>query len=479
MDSIGDKPVRVRFAPSPTGYLHVGGARTALYNFLVARKAKLNGDEKASFILRIEDTDAERNRPEWTEGIISSLKWLGIDWDEGPYFQSQRSDLYAKAADFLFNSGNAYWCSCTREDVDSRTKGSATPGYDRYCRERGVAKSQNSVLRFKVPLNGSTTVNDLVRGAVNVENKNIEDFVIQKSDGSPLFVLANVVDDIDLSINLVIRGEEHLPNTFKMALIFDALRALYSNSEATDSPTYAHLPLLVNEKRQKLSKRRDRVAVEDFKEQGFLPQAMINYLALLGWGPGDDREFMSLDELTELFELEKVNKAPAFFDEKKLRHFNGVYIRNLSDEVFSELSMPFFDKSGLRLDVEKWKIMVSVVKERVETLDDVPKMVDFLFLESVEIDENSKAKVLNQEKSAEILFLARESFGKATWDTDVLKNQMLVICEKLDLKLGKAQAPVRLAITGRLIGPPLFEALVALGRDATIRRLTSALEWFK
>ena len=293
--------VRVRFAPSPTGYFHVGSARTALYNWFFAR-----GHEGA-FILRIEDTDAERNREEWVGGILSALTWLGIDWDEGPYRQSERGQVYQEVLDELWSKGHLYACDCTREVVLERTKDNATPGYDGFCRDRGLERRAGRALRFRVPREGVTVVEDLIRGEVRFSNSTIDDFVVAKSNGDPLFVLAVVADDRDMRISHVIRAEEHLPTTPKAVLIWEALGV-----EELPLPVFAHLPVLVNEKRQKISKRRDRVAIEDYRSQGFLPEPMVNYLALLGWSPGDGREFFSLNELVAEFDLSNVNHSPAY-----------------------------------------------------------------------------------------------------------------------------------------------------------------------
>ncbi|MGH9180972.1 MAG: glutamate--tRNA ligase, partial [Acidimicrobiales bacterium] len=304
----------MRFSPSPTGFFHVGGARTALFNWLVARQ------RGGTFILRIEDTDKERNRPEWVEGIQSAMVWLGLDWDEGPYFQSERTHLYAEAAEKLHAGGQAYYCDCTRDAVDARTRGNPTPGYDAFCRDRNLDAAPGRPLRFRTPREGTTTVVDVVRGRPSFENATIEDFVIARGDGTALFVLANVIDDLDMAVSDVIRAEEHLPTTPKYILLHEAL---------TDRPlpAFAHVPVIVNEKRQKLSKRRDKVALEDYRDQGYLAHAMRNYLGLLGWAPSGDREVVSVEEMVDEFRLEDVNLSPAFFDEKKLRHFNGLYIR--------------------------------------------------------------------------------------------------------------------------------------------------------
>jgi glutamyl-tRNA synthetase len=297
------RPVRVRIAPSPTGYFHVGTARTALYNLCVARQ---NG---GAFILRIEDTDRERHQEEQYRGILDSLRWLGIDWDEGPFRQSERGALYTETLDRLWETGHLYACDCSREEIAERTKGAPTPGYDEHCRERHLERGPGKALRFAVPDAGVTIVHDVIRGDVEFANSVIEDFVVARSNGEALFVLAVVADDRDMAISHVIRAEEHLPTTPKAVLIWEAL-----NSGAADDdgavvplPVFAHLPLLVNERRQKISKRRDRVAIEDYRAEGYLPEAIANYLALLGWSFEDGRELFTREELVEAFRLEDVN----------------------------------------------------------------------------------------------------------------------------------------------------------------------------
>ncbi|MGH9301734.1 MAG: glutamate--tRNA ligase, partial [Acidimicrobiales bacterium] len=329
--------IRVRFAPSPTGYFHVGGARTALYNWLFARR--LGG----SMVLRIEDTDTERNREEWVEGICTSLDWLGLDWDEGPFRQSERGELYAAASDRLRREGHIYYCGCTRTEIDERTSANATPGYDGHCRDLDLGPGPGRALRFRVPAGETVVVQDLIRGPVQFSTDSIEDFIVVKSSGAPLFVLAVVVDDMDMSITHVIRGEEHLPTTPKAILLW---RALAGAAPTVPLPLFAHLPILVNEKRQKLSKRRDPVALEDYRSQGFLAEAMRNYLALLGWAPGDDREFLTNDEMVAEFRLEEVNHSPAFFDVVKLRSFNGHYMRRMAVKDFVDECAPWLAKAA-------------------------------------------------------------------------------------------------------------------------------------
>src|SRR3954452_15736396 len=313
------RPVRVRIAPSPTGYFHVGGASTALVNWVFARQ------HDGVFVLRIEDTDAERNQAESVEGIQSALRWLGVDWDEGPYFQSERSAQHKEAAAKLIADGRVYYCDCTREQIVERTKGNATPGYDGYCRDRGLGPGPGRALRFRVPDEGVIERADVIRGTTEIQLSTIEDFVVVRGNGTPVFILANVVDDIDMRISHVIRGDEHLSNVPKQLLLWDALGG-------GEPPVYAHLPVLVNEKRQKLSKRRDKVALETYRDLGYVPEAMRNYLMLLGCAPKGYREIVTMDEIIDEFRLEDVVPSPAFFDEKKLLHFNGEYIRALAAE---------------------------------------------------------------------------------------------------------------------------------------------------
>jgi glutamyl-tRNA synthetase len=456
---------RVRFAPSPTGYFHVGGARTALFNWFVARQ------QGGVFVLRIEDTDTERNRPEWVEGIRVALEWLGLDWDEGPFLQSERGRLYAEAVDKLAAGGHVYYCDCTREAVEARTRANATPGYDGFCRDRGLAPGPGRALRFRTPDEGSTTVSDIVRGEVVFQHETIEDFVLVKSNGAPLFVLANAVDDMDMGITLVIRGEEHLPNTPKTILVWQALGG-------PRLPAFAHLPLLVNERRQKLSKRRDPVALEDYRDQGYLPEAMRNYLALLGWGPADGREIMSLDEMVREFRLDEVTRSPAFFDVRKLTHFNGEYIRAMPLERFIDACRPWLERGpwpASAFDPEVFARMAPLVRERVATLAEVPAMVDFLFLDQASIENASWNRAIAGDPGvAGLLDDAIASFESSVWTAEDIRAATVAVGERSGKKLAKAQAPIRVAVTGRTVGPPLFESLYLLGRDRTLERLRAA-----
>ncbi|MBG0818686.1 glutamate--tRNA ligase [Planomonospora sp. ID82291] len=462
-------PVRVRFAPSPTGMFHVGGARTALYNWAVARNSG------GTFVLRIEDTDAARNKPEWIEGIVNALAAIGInDSDptfEGPYFQSHNADRHRKAAQQLYSAGRAYYCDCTREQVKERT-GSEHLGYDGFCRDRGLASKEGRALRFRTPDQGETVVVDLIRGTPAFPNDAIEDFVIARGDGSPVFLIANVVDDLDEGITQVIRGEEHLSNTPKQQLLWEALGA--------EPPVWAHLPVIVNDKRQKLSKRRDKVALEDYLSEGFLPEAMVNYLMLLGWGPGGDQEILPRAELERLFRIEDVNASPAFFDVKKLTAFNGEYIRALTPERFITacapwLTTPYAPWRPEAFNQAVFESVASLAQTRLAVLSEITSYVDFLFLDEPVNDEDSWNKAMKA-GAADVLRDARAEYATAEWEVENLKAVLVRAGEKHGLKLGKAQAPIRVAVTGRTVGLPLFESMEVLGRDRVLTRLDTALE---
>lgn len=442
--------------------LHVGNARAALYNWLYVRRFD------GALVLRIEDTDVERNKEEWVDAIQEALHWLGIDWDEGPFRQSDNIPKHKAAAERLYEAGNAYYCDCTREVVEARTKENSTPGYDSFCRDRNLTPGEGRALRFKVP-EGHTIVKDLVRGDVDFDNATIEDFVVMRSSGMSMFVLANAVDDMADHITHVVRGEEHLPNAPKQVMIWRAL-------DSSEPPIYAHLPVIVNEARKKLSKRRDKVAVESYREEGYLPEALRNYIALLGWAPKGDREIVSVQTLIDEFDFLDVQKSSAFFDVKKLTHFNGEYIRALDLAEFIARCEPFIDRahgenwpSG-RFDESKFLTLAPLVQERVSRLDEVAPMIDFLFVDEVTFDE-AAMKGARSDAAKAVLAEAIERYAECEWNTAALHDLTLEIGTSHELKLGKAQAPIRLAVTGKKVGPPLFESLEVLGREVTIARL--------
>jgi glutamyl-tRNA synthetase len=463
--------VRVRFAPSPTGSFHVGGARSALQNWIFARQ------HNGVFVLRIEDTDAARNRPEWTEGILAALDWIGIERGgyEGPYFQSSYAAEHTAAATRLYGEGRAYYCDCTRDDVALRNPGNKTPGYDGFCRDRGLGPGEKRALRFRTPDQGETVVADLVRGEPTFKNDLLEDFVIARSDGSAVFLLANVVDDITMGITHVIRGEEHLPNTPKQQLLWEAL--------GVKPPVWAHVPVIVNEKRQKLSKRRDKTALESYRDDGYLAATMRNYLMLLGWAPSGDREIVPWSVIEDEWRIEDVNHAPAFFDIKKLRAFNGDYIRALDAEEFAAVCAPWLTGTDTipappwdraKFDSGVFAAVAPLAQTRIATLAEIVNYVDFLFLDEPVHDDASWAKAM-KEGAGDILDDAAAAFAAVQdWTHEPLKAALEAVGEARGLKLGKTQAPVRVATTGRTVGLPLFESLEILGRDRTLARIAAA-----
>ena len=451
---------------------HVGGARSALQNWIYAQQ------HGGVFVLRIEDTDAARNRPEWTEGIISALDWIGIERGtyEGPYFQSSYAADHTAAATRLYGEGKAYYCDCTRDDVVARS-GNKHTGYDGFCRERALGPGEGRALRFRTPDEGETVVEDLVRGKPTFENRLIEDFVIARSDGSAVFLLANVVDDMSMGITHVFRAEEHLPNTPKQQLLWEAL--------GVTPPIWGHVPVIVNEKRQKLSKRRDKVALESYRDEGYLAAAMRNYLMLLGWSPTGDREIVPWSVIEEEFRIEDVNHAPAFFDVKKLRAFNGEYLRALTPSEFTQVCAPWLTGTDTipaprwepaNFDADVFMAIAPLAQTRISVLSEIVDYVDFLFLDEPVHDEASWAKAM-KDGAADILDGAAAAFGALPeWSAEALKTALEQVGEARGLKLGKTQAPVRVAATGRTIGLPLFESLEALGRERTLDRLGRALD---
>ncbi|WP_426571838.1 glutamate--tRNA ligase [Aquihabitans sp. McL0605] len=461
-------PVRVRFAPSPTGFLHVGSGHSALANWLVARHT---GGE---FLLRIEDTDAERDRPELIQNVLDMLEWLGLKWDNTPPRQSERHDLYAGAAAKLLADGAVYPCECTGEQVQARNKeAGGKPGYDGFCRDRGLEPGPGRALRFRTPREGRTGWTDLVRGEISFANADIEDFVVQRSNGAPMFLLANAFDDADMGITHVIRGEDHVNSTPKYLLLLGALGL-------TAPEAFAHMPLLVNEGRKKLSKRRDDVSMADYRDRGYLPEAMVNYLALLGWGPDDGVEVRPIAEIVERYRLEDVNASPAFFDQKKLTFVNAEKIRALPVDEFIDRATPFLALGEPA--VEALRSMAVEVQERVRTLAEVEPMIEFLVVDEPVMDEASWTKAVTKGKAVPEMLAATvarlDALPADGWVPDQIEAAVRsaavdagIVNAEGEPQLSKAQGPVRVAISGRTVGPPLWESLAVLGRARTIDRL--------
>ncbi len=430
-------------------------------------------------MLRVEDTDEVRNRPEWTQGIIDALAWIGISADdphfEGPHFQSDYAAAHVEAANRLFEQGDAYYCDLNGEQIQERAKELGLSGYDGYSRDRGLGPGPGRVLRFRVP-DGVTVVDDLVRGEVRFDNSTIEDFVLLRGNGTPVFMIANVVDDIEMAITHVVRAEEHLPNTPKQQMLWTAL--------GHQPPAWGHVPVLVNEQRKKLSKRRDKVALEQYRDEGYLADAMVNYLMTLGWTPPGAEEagseIVSWGEMEAAFRLEDVTHSPAFFDVKKLAAFNGDYIRAMPLDEFIE-------RAGAELpaewDRETFASIAPHIQQRLTVLSDVPGVVDFLFWpadSAIDYDEASWNKAFGPDWAPALLDDVTAAYrGEGpnavdSWTADALKGSLESVMATYEIKLGKAQAPVRVAVTGRSVGPPLFESLETLGRDETLRRLDLA-----
>ena len=447
----------------------MGGARTALYNWLLALK------NNGTFVLRIEDTDESRNQPQWTQGIIDALAWIGIDSNdphfEGPYFQSTNAEAHVAAAHKLFAAGHAYYCDLTTEQIQERAKAAGLNGYDGYSRDRGLAAGPGHVLRFKVPA-GKTIVHDTVRGEVEFDNSTIEDFVLLRGNGTPVFLIANVVDDMTMNITHVVRAEEHLPNTPKQQMLWDAL--------GVTPPVWAHVPVLVNEQRKKLSKRRDKVAVEQYREEGILPEAMVNYLMTLGWAPIGDTEIVPWEQIVQEFSLESVNHSPAFFDIKKLQAFNGEYIRKMPLADFVDAANNILTSAAATWPAERYKpevfaAMAPLVQTRVAVMAEVVDMVDFLFMAEPPTDDAAFTKAFSADFAIPTLTQIATAFETIEWNAESIKQAVEAVGTEHEVKLGKLQGPLRIAITGRSVGPPLFEPIELLGRDESLRRIRAAL----
>jgi glutamyl-tRNA synthetase len=475
--------VRVRFAPSPTGYLHVGGARTALFNWLFARHYG------GVFVLRIEDTDRVRSTEESLGGILSSLRWLGLDWDEGPavggqfepYFQTQRLPFYGAVAEQLLEQGKAYYCYCTPEELIERRKAALaagkSPGYDRRCRslsekKRAVfeAEGRRPAIRFAMPTEGETAVDDLIHGRVTFANERLDDLVIVKADGTPTYNFAVVVDDMLMAISHVIRGDEHLANTPRQIRIYEAL--------GYPLPKFAHVSMILGEDRTKLSKRHGATSIADYRDSGYLPEAMFNFLALLGWAYDDKTEIMSREEIIERFALEKVSPSPAVFSKEKLDWMNGVYIRSLQTDDLARRLVPFLGRAGLKTDVETLQRIAPLIQERIKGLADATELVDFFFREDLSYDPQLLVgKKMTAADSLPALTVARKAMeGLATFDEQALENTLRPLAAQLGIKAGDLFGIVRVAVTGKRVTPPLFGTLSILGKKRVLARVQAAEE---
>lgn len=468
--------LRVRFAPSPTGTLHIGNVRTALFNWLVARH------NDGRFILRIEDTDRERSRQEWADQIMELLKWLGLDWDEGPFYQSERVDIHQGAIDRLVESGDAYPCFCSKERLDELRKKAREESrdflYDQRCLglsreevDRRIAEGEAHTIRFRVPNEGTVAFTDLVYGPKEFNNALLGDFVIARSDGAPTFLLTCAVDDHEMGITLVIRGEDHLSNTPKQILIMRAL--------GWEPPEYAHLPLICGPDRAPLSKRHGATAFAHYRESGYLPEALMNFLALLGWALDDSTELFLPDELIQHFSIERVNRSPAVFDAEKLLWMNGHYIRNLpEDRVLVRVRDRLAEQGWATEDrEEEWLSgIIHLIIPRAKTLDDFAPQLRFFLTDDLEYDEKAVKKHLEKEGTRSILEAVRETLDGATdYREEALEAPMRALVDRLGVGFGKIAQPLRVALTGSSASPPIFDVLHFLGRDRVFQRIDYAI----
>jgi glutamyl-tRNA synthetase len=466
--------IRVRFAPSPTGYLHVGGARTALFNWLFARH------HRGVFILRIEDTDADRSRPELVTAVIEGLRWLGLDWDEGPYFQSQRLESYQALAEHLFTAGHAYPCFCTPAELEERRQGAERKGlpprYDGRCRQLAPAEvaarrtNQPFAIRFAVPADGETIHEDVVYGRLGVRHDEIEDFVLLRSDRLPTYHLGVVADDLEMKITHVIRGADHLSNTPKQILLYRAL--------GRQPPQFAHVPLILGPDRTRLAKRHGATSVLAYAEEGFLPEAFRNFLALLGWSPGDDKELMRTEELIHRFSLEQVSRTNAVFDRPKLEWFNAEYLRS---EPLEKI-VPYVEEELRRKGLwqEQWgnshrawfARTVELLRPRARLLTDFSSWARAFFTDEFDYDSAAVKKFLQDERLATLLPQVRQALGEVReWTHDEIEKAVRGAAERAQVKAALLINATRVGVTGQAVAPPLFDTLVLLGKVRVLARL--------
>ena len=458
-----------RFPPSPSGYLHVGNARTAIFNWLYARHMK------GHFVLRIEDTDKARSTKESVEAIFEALEWLGVDWDEGPYFQSERSEIYQQHIQQLLDADRAYYCTCTPEALEAmRKKGMAAggkPKYDGTCREKELARTENAVVRFKAPLAGTTVLEDVVKGNIVFQNTELDDFIIARSDGSPTYNFAVVVDDITMGINTIIRGDDHVMNTPKQMLLYNALES--------PLPIFAHVPMVLGPDRTRLSKRHGAMSVTAYRDMGFLPDAFINYLVRLGWSYGD-QEFFTRQELIEKFALESIGRSAGIFDPEKLLAFNADHIKVAQPETLVKPLAPFLKTLGH--DIQPGPFIENVIKTlniRSKTLINMAEDALFYFAEDVSYDEKAAKKFLKPAALEPIQLLIAELESLDHFGEAKLEQAFKCVMEKTGLKLGKIAQPVRVALTGRTASPGIFEIIEIIGKDRVISRLKKATRFIK
>lgn len=465
--------VRTRFAPSPTGYLHIGGARTALFNYLFARH------HGGRFILRIEDTDRERSTPEAIQAILQAMKWLGLDWDEGPFFQSQRYPLYKETAEKLLAEGKAYPCTCTPEALEAKRrlalKEKRKPVYDGKCRPKegvipSLPKGRPYTIRFRSPQSGTTVVEDGVKGRVIFENKELDDLIIARSDGTPTYNFCVVVDDVDMEITHIIRGDDHLANTPRQILLYQAL--------GRTPPRFAHVPLILGLDKARLSKRHGATSVMAYKQMGYFPEALVNYLARLGWSYGD-QEIFSREELIEKFTLENVGKSAGVFNPEKLLWVNFQYLKARPLSRLAEEVIPFIEAKGYPVPQDRaWlEKMLATLQERAKTLVELVEFAHFYLSDEIVLQEKAAKKFLTPEVCEPLKQLIGELQGLSDFNEPQIESAFAKILAERKLLLGKLAQPVRVALTGSTVSPGIYEVIAVLGKERTLRRLDKALDY--
>ena len=462
-----DTSVRTRFAPSPTGYLHLGGARTALFNWLYARHTG------GKFVLRIEDTDPERSKEEYTEAILKSMRWLGLLWDEGPFFQSKRNGLYQAAIEKLLDKGKAYCCYCTPEELEEKRREAQArgekPRYDRTCRDKDLPeRDEPYVVRFRTPETGTTEFIDLIKGKIAFENKELDDLIIRRSDGTPTYNLTVVIDDVDMRITHVIRGDDHTNNTPRQIVIFEAL--------GYDVPAFAHMPLTLGPDKSRLSKRHGAKSITEYIDEGFLPEAMVNYIVRLGWSYGD-QEIFSIDELIEKFDISDVGKSAGVFNPEKMEWLSAHYIKESDPKRLAGDLLPFVEKMGYSVDDKEWLAKVAVtLKERSKTLKEMAEMGEFYFKKEIEYDEAAAKKFLKEDVLDPFRALSSRFEKMEKWDKDTIEGSFTELLDEMGLKLSKVAQPLRVALTGGTVSPGIFEIIEVIGREGVISRIDKAIK---
>jgi glutamyl-tRNA synthetase len=458
-----------RFPPSPSGFLHVGGARTALFNWLYARHT--NG----AFVLRIEDTDVKRSTQASIDAILEALEWLGIDWDEGPFFQSQRTDIYQTFAQKLVDSGHAYYCTCTPEQIEAmRKKAQAVggkPKYDGTCREKGLEKSEAAVVRFKAPIAGTTVLEDVIKGNIVFQNTELDDFVVQRSDGMPTYNFAVVVDDHTMGINTIIRGDDHVNNTPKQIQLYHALGA--------PLPVFGHVPMVLGHDRSRLSKRHGAMSVTAYREMGYLPDAVINYLVRLGWSHGD-QEFFDRNELVEKFSLESVGRSAGIFDLEKLTALNADHIKAAEPRMLSNHLLPFLIQKGVAAEAGDFlDKVITTLNSRSKTLLEMADGALFYYKDTIEYDPAAAEKFLKPESVDMLKQLISELEALDIFSGKDLEDAFKRVMEQTGLKFGKIAQPLRVVLTGKTVSPGIFEVVEVLGKEKVVNRLNQAIRFIE